>query len=507
MSDNPYSGSAIKRSAGHFIVGKGASALLTFILLLWLVRLLSVAEYAAYITLLATLEITISLANIGLPWIDARYLPEFRLHASKAVLSHFVARLIQCQLGVLLLLALLGWLYLDWILVKLDMVAYVQAAQLYLFTLVIDGIGRRLRDSILSNLLLQKLTQINQMVRNIVFLGALGILYYLGEINLAHVVAAELLAATVSLLLGLIGLWRHLKDINTREKADWKIPKWSVMWRMALNMYFSEIITQVYGVQVFTLVIRYTLGAEPTAVFGFLRNLYGQIRNYLPATLLFGLIRPKLVASYVGDGGIAELTRNANMVGKISLFILMPLLVFSWLSGEEFVALLSGGKFLHTGYYFAGFLSTLILLSQRQILETVAMVTGNSYLCNYAGLFGIVTLPMTYLLIEWGFQLWAPILALWVGSLIFCGTIVRGIEKKTAYRADLSGYYKMLLAAFLAYLSSQMILVAGQSWVWIILVGILASCAFLLTAAIIKPFSEAERLRINQLIKRNLFVW
>jgi hypothetical protein len=195
------------------------------------------------------------------------------------------------------------------------------------------------------------------------------------------------------------------------------------------------------------------------------------------------------------------------MVGKISLFILMPLLVFSWLSGEEFVALLSGGKFLHTGYYFAGFLSTLILLSQRQILETVAMVTGNSYLCNYAGLFGIVTLPMTYLLIEWGFQLWAPILALWVGSLLFCGTIVRGIEKKTAYRADLSGYYKMLLAGFLAYLASQMILVAGQSWMWIILVGILASCAFLLTAAIIKPFSEAERLLINQLIKRNLFVW
>jgi O-antigen/teichoic acid export membrane protein len=507
MSDNPYSGSAIKRSAGHFIVGKGASALLTFTLLLWLVRLLSVTEYAAYITLLAALDVTLIFANVGLPWMDARYLPEFRLHASKAVLSRFVAQLIQYQLGVLLLLALTGWLCLDWILVKLDMVAYVQAAQLYIVILVVDGLGRRLRDSILTNLLLQKLTQINQMVRNIAILSGLGILYYLGEINLAHVVAVELVASTVCLLLALIGLWRHLKGIDTREKADWKIPKWSVMWRMALNMYFSEIITQVYGVQVFTLVIRYTLGEEPTAVFGFLRNLYGQTRNYLPATLLFGLIRPKLVASYVGDGGIAELTRNANMVGKISLFILMPLLVFSWLAGEELVALLSGGKFLHTGYYFPGFLSSLILLSQRQILETVAMVTGNSHLCNYAGLLGVVTLPMAYLLIEWGFQLWAPILALWIGSLIFSGVIIRGIEKKTAYRADLSGYYKMLFVALLAYLASQVILVAGQSWMWIVLVGILASGTFLLTAAIIKPFSDAERLRINQLIKRNLFVW
>lgn len=507
MSDNPYSGSAIKRGAGHFIVGKGLSALLTFILLLWLVRLLSVTEYAAYITLLAALDVTLIFANVGLPWMDARYLPEFRLHASKAMLSRFVAQLIQYQLGVLLLLAVSGWGCLDWILVKLEMAAYVQAAQLYIFILVVDGIGRRLRESILTNLLLQKLIQINQTIRSVVFLGGLVVLYYLGEINLTYVVAAELVASTVSLLHALIGLWWHLKGIDTREKPDWKIPKWSVMWRMALNMYFSEIITQVYGVQVFTLVIRYTLGEEPTAVFGFLRNLYGQTRNYLPATLLFGLIRPKLVASYVGDGGIAELTRNANMVGKISLFILMPLLVFSWLAGEELVALLSGGKFLHTGYYFPGFLSSLILLSQRQILETVAMVTGNSHLCNYGGLLGIVTLPMAYLLIEWGFQLWAPIIALWVGSILYCSIIVRGIERKTAYHADLSGYYKMLLAALLAYLASQMMIVTGQSWIWIILLAIVACCTFLLTAAIIKPFSDAERLRINQLIKRNLFVW
>ncbi len=508
MNDNPYSGSAVKRSAGHFLIGKVVSALLTFTILLWLVRLLTVPEYAAYITLVAALDITLIVANIGLPWMEARYIPEFRLHASKAVLIHFVAQLIQCQIGILLLIALSAWLCLDWLLLQMDMSPYLQAAQFYVLMLVVDGSGRRLRDSILSALLQQKLAQTNLVIRNLLFIIALGILAYRGEISLVHVVSAELLASLVSVLLSLIGLWRHLTQlIDTTVNSDWIIPRWSQMWAVARNMYFSTIVTQVYSPQVFTLIIRYSLGAEATAIFGFLRSLFMQVRNYLPATLLFGLIQPKLVASYVGNGGIAELTRNANMVGKLSLFVLMPLLVFSWLTGEELVTQLSGGKFLHTGYYLAGLLCALVPASQRQILETVAMVTGHSYLCNYASFLGIFTLPITYELIQLGFDLWAPIIAITLGNLLFCSTILQGVAKKTLYRSDISGYYKMLLAALVGYLASVLILFPVQGWAWIIVVAILASCFFLLAAAIIKPFSEAERLRINQLIKRNLFVW
>jgi O-antigen/teichoic acid export membrane protein len=507
MSDNPYSGSAVKRSAGHFLVGKGASALLSFIILMWLVRLLSVSEYATYITLIAALDIALVVANIGLPWIEARYLPEFRLHASKAMLIHFVAQLIQCQLAVLLLVAVSAWLCLDWVLLKTDMVSYLQAVQLYVLMLVVDGIGRRLRDSVLSCLLLQGLSQISLVIRNLLFIMALGILVYQAEINLVNVIAVELFASLVSVLFSLIGLWRHLRHIDTTEKSDWITPKWSKMWGVARNMYFSEMVTQVYSLQIFTLIIRYSLGAEATAIFGFLRNLYLQVRNYLPAVLLFGLIRPKLVASYVGNGGITELTHNANMVGKLSLFVLMPLLMLSCLMSEELIALLSGGKFSHTGYYFAGLMCSLVPSSQRQILETVAMVTGNSHLCNYAASLGILTLPVTYGLIQLDFDLWAPIIAVLLGNLIFCSTIVKGVMKKTAYQADFSGYYKMLLATVIAYLGCVLILFPVQGWVWILAVTLLAGCLFLIAAAIIKPFSEAERLRINQLIKRNLFVW
>ncbi len=507
MSDSPYSGSAVKRSAGHFLIGKVASALLTFTILLWLVRLLTIPEYSAYITLVASLDIILVVANIGLPWMEARYLPEFRLHAPKAVLIRFVIQLIQCQVGVLLLVALSAWLCLDWLLLKMEMVSYQEAAQIYVVMLIIDGYGRRLRDSILSVLLLQGLAQTSLVLRNLLFIAGLGILVYCEEISLVNVVSVELLASSVSVVVSLAGLWRYLRVIKVNEKADWAIPAWSQMWGVARNMYFSEMVTQVYSSQVFTLIIRYSLGEEATAVFGFLRNIYAQVMNYLPASLLFGLIRPKLVASYVGDGGIAELTRNANMVGKFSLFVLMPLLVFTWLTGETLMEQLSGGKFLHTGYYLAGLLCALIPLSQRQILETVAVVTGNSYLCNYAAGLGILTLPVTYGLIQIGFELWAPIIAIFLGNFIFCSTIVRGVAKKTLYHADFAGFCRMISSAAIAYLGCMLVLFPGQSWIWLATALTLACCVFLLSAGIIKPFSDAERLLINQLIKRNLFIW
>lgn len=510
MSNNPYSGAALKRSAGYFLIGKVISALLTFTILLWLVRLLNVSDYAAYITIVATLELTYSTSGIGLPWVEARYLPEFRLHASSKLLSRFIMQLLQCLLLTLLIIAGVAWLNLDWLLLKMDMVAYADAVQLCLVLLVVDGCGRRIRGSMCDALLQQKLGQSITVIRNLLFIVTLAVLVYQQPIDLARVVAAELFASIVSLVCSLVALWRYLTHLtNPDAQADWHAPTWSQMWAVAGNMYLSAMISQVYSPQVFILLIRYHLGADATAVFGFLRNLYTQVTSYLPAALLFGLIRPKLVASYVGNGGIAELTRNANMVGKLSLFVLMPLLVLTWTMSEPLVAQLSGGKFVHSGYYLAGLLCALVPFSQRQILETVAVVTGNSYLCNYASVLGILTLPVTYGLMQLGLGLWGAIIAITLGNLIFCNTILGGVMKKTAYQADFAGFYKMLFSALLGYLACELItpLTPMLGWLWIIGITLLASSAFLLAAAIIKPFSDAERLLINQFLKRRLFIW
>src|SRR5690348_5006771 len=115
MSVTPYSGAALSRSAGHFIVDKSISALLTLIILFWLVRLLSVEEYGAYVTFVAGMELTLVLTGFGLPWLAARYLPECRLRASGSVLARLVWQIIgrlslSLLIGALLLAVIMPWL-------------------------------------------------------------------------------------------------------------------------------------------------------------------------------------------------------------------------------------------------------------------------------------------------------------------------------------------------------------------------------------------------------------
>ena len=76
------------------------------------------------------------------------------------------------------------------------------------------------------------------------------------------------------------------------------------------------------------------------------------------------------------------------------------------------MSLLSNGKFTQSGYYLGGLLLALIPFSQRQILETVAVVCGQSRLCLWGSFLGVLTLPLAYWLFESGLGLWSPIIAM-----------------------------------------------------------------------------------------------
>jgi O-antigen/teichoic acid export membrane protein len=75
MSVHPYSSAELRRSTWHFLSGKMVSGLLTIAILLWLVRLLPVAEYGAYVSLIAAAELGFALGDMGLTWAAARFMP------------------------------------------------------------------------------------------------------------------------------------------------------------------------------------------------------------------------------------------------------------------------------------------------------------------------------------------------------------------------------------------------------------------------------------------------
>ena len=504
-----YSGLELKYSAIHFLTGKFVSALLTLIILLWLVRLLTTEDYGVYILLIAGMELTLAIVSFGLPWLSARYLPEFRLHGSGHLLVQFAWRIIAALALTLIVGVFLLYFLMQWIL-PTELIQYTNTAKLFLVVLLLEGLSRRIRENILGPLMQQKHAQISLAARNFVFLVLISVIVFHidVDISLYHVVLAEIIASTLGFLLVLHGLTQHLKTYqNKLGLEDWTPPSWSELWPVAYNMYLSNLIVLTYSPQAFIFITQRYLGIEATALLGFLCKLYAQIANYLPATLLFNLIQPKLMASYLKADNMNELMRNANLAGKLSLFILMPIVVYIWLVENELLNLISGGKFVLSDYYLASLMLAMIPLSQRRILETIAVVIGKNHIVLRGSFFGVLSLPIAYGLFETGYGLWGAIIAMIVSQLIFSATILSFLIRNTTYQPDTIGFLKLTLTALCVFILAQLPIIQIQGWSSLLIMVLLVLALFLLAAYLTKPFKAEERERINGFINRKVFVW
>lgn len=505
---SPYSRQALKHSAWHFLTGKFVSAILTLVSILWLVRLLPVAEYGAYVSFTASLELLLSLAPLGLPWLAARYVPEFRLHAAGSQTRRFIWGLLGRFLALLSGGVALAFACLDPFLNWVNLSEHRAVAVVYLLVIVVEGAGRFARDRLLGALMQQLPIRLSLVARQVALLMLLGFFSIAGSVSLLDVIWAELVAATLGTMLALVGLSRHLnRMVDNRGDDSWLVPREGDMWRAGNNMYLARVMTLVSSPQAFILLVQRYLGAEAAAIFGFLRSLYDQIGGYLPANLMFSLVQPKLVASYVGGGGIGELARNANLAGKLSLFALMPLIALTAVSGDALIALASGGKFSHTGLLFFGLMLALIPFSQRLLIETVALTANSSDLCVLASLTGLLILPFVFGLLLLGAGLWSPIIGLGLSYVLFNAIILYFLRRRCGYRVDPRGFYKVVCAAAVASIGGALLPLQGPSWIALTGQTLVVGLVYLAVAWYLKPFEESERSRLNGLINRRVFIW
>lgn len=508
MTSSPYSAPAVKKSAWHFLVGKALTATLTFTILLAVVRLLPIVEYGVYVTVVAGVEFAIALVTSGLSWIAHRYIPEFRLCASGVQTRRFIHRLLGLTTGILIVIALVLFLGLDGWLGWTRLNSFGGIVRIALLWLVVEGTWRFIRDAVLGPLLLQGLAQIGMVLRSGAMLVFLIGRAWSGSLALPELLWAEVLVSAGAMVVVLWGLWPKLKSLPTGPgAAAWNEPGIPAMARTGRHMFAASLLALLYSPQAFLLIVQRLLGTEMAAIFGFLRSLYDQISRYLPATLLFAVIRPKLVASYVAGQAAREVNTNANIAGKLSLFVLMPLVAFAVVAGQDVVSLLSGLKFASTGYLFAGLTLALIPLSQQQLLETLAVVTGNSVLCVRAAIIGLLMPGILYGLLHLGIGLWAPVVALALGNFLYNGAIVAGLVGRVDYRGDPAGFGKLLVAAVAACAGAALVPVTTIVALDVVLEGIVTIAVFLLAAWVIKPFGELERTRMNRLFPWRWFVW
>jgi hypothetical protein len=374
--------------------------------------------------------------------------------------------------------------------------------------MLFEGLGRFVRDSLLSPLLLQRQVRASLVIRQLAFFILIILVSSADEGKLKYVAIAELAASTIGTFVALNSLKLYLSSLNAKNaKNDWLMPRMITMWLTARNMYGAHLLSLIYSPQVFMQILQRVLGYEATAIFGFLRSLYTNISNYLPGTLLFNLIRPKLIAGYVGGGGMKELKENTNIVGKLSLFVLMPVIAFTFVSSERIVLLLSGGKFPDTGSLLLGFMLILVPLSQRQLLETVAVACSCSRFCIIASASGLFMVPALLIMLSFGFGLWSAVISLFMGHLLFDIIIICRLESRTAFKIDFSGFFKLLYSTTL----TCTVLIYLPNFHYTVLdffiTGIFCFFIYLIISWLIKPFSIFERNRLNKLIGYRFFVW
>ena len=497
-----YSGSALRRSTWHFITGKIVSAIFTFILLLWLVRALPVDEYAAYVTFVAAVEVSFALSFVGLPWLAARYLPEFRIHAPIAALKKLSWRLVGWHFAIVCIFTLMLLALLEVYLIQFRLEAYRSAAMIYLLVFIVEAVGRFAKENVLCALFQQGIAQASVVLRSFSFLVLLVLASFTQKIDLDLVAWSELLASLASTFLAIFGLWRYLSSLESQKKTKgWVEPSFWHMWPAALKMYGAQLMTLVYSPQVVLNIVQFWLGAQAAATFGFLKQLYELVGRYLPATLLFSLVRPKLVASYVHAGSISDLSRNANLAGKVSYLVLMPAIAFAAVGGEILVSMLSGGKFTETGLLFFGLLLALVPLSQRQLLETVTVATGYAGICTLAAATGLAVPLLMALLLELGLGLWAGIVGIVLGHSLFDTIVLYGVTRKVGFSVDIKGYGNLLVAGFAGYLVAAALPYRADDILMLAVMGIGTLIGYLSTLLWLRPIDEDERRRIYKLIR------
>lgn len=149
----------------------------------------------------------------------------------------------------------------------------------------------------------------------------------------------------------------------------------------------------------------------------------------------------------------------------------------------------------------------LIPLSQRQLLETVAVASGHGTLCMFAAVVGALGIPVGLFAFYIGAGLWAGIAALGIGQLLLVLFLAGSMQRLIGYQPDAGGLLRLIVAAF-AGASTAVLLDTGMPpMIDLLITAALVLAVFLVAAWVVKPFTELERRRVNRLIGRSLFVW
>lgn len=496
-----YSAAAARRGLLQFALGKIVSAVLGLAFLALSVRLLAPQSYGVYITLLAGAELFYLVTGLGLSTVAQRYVAEYRLKAVAADFAAFLRR--QLRRRVYLSLAALVLLLLVWgPAMRITGLGLDTSWMLPVSLLLLGWSGFCFLEEIMGACLLQGYSQTLAALRNVgrllaVWLGA----RQAGGLSLELMVWAEALITLASWLIAelLVVRWARRAPTADGAVADFEAPD---MDAVARRFYLVQLAGQAYGINITKMLVMRLLGAAQAASFGVAQSIADIVRNYLPAHLLAGWVRPIMVARYVKNRDIGEVALVVNMVLKINLLGLLPLAAAFLVAGDEMGAWLSNGHYPALGALLSVMMLGLVLQSLHLLLTMVALTLESARASLRATFAACLALPILVLLV-WQLGIMGAALSMLVTELIWI-TVAWYTLAAQGHRLhlDLLGWAKIAGAAAGA---------GGAAW-WckgVAMAGVggmvvalaVLGLSFLVLVILLRPQREGELLLVRQLLK------
>jgi O-antigen/teichoic acid export membrane protein len=394
MSAGSYSGSRFRAALLHYVLGRGANALASITLFVLLARALDVRSYGSYVAVWALMELLLAIGNLGTDWVSTTELPRLRQGQAWSTMRRLVRAVLATQLlsfgSLAVLLVVGGPMLANWLGVS---AAPAEIWPWIALSLLAEGLGRSLRDQMLSSLLLQWLAQAVQLLRNLIVLTVAFLLHGGHGLELLQLLRVEAVASAASALLAWANLHWHLRhpDAGAAMSLDARRLR-----QTALHAWLGSLGALLISPQVLLLLASRSLGAEATALLGFARNLAEQVRRFMPIEFGFSLLRTYLVSRQKEGGDGSALVTRSQVAWKLNLLILLPVWICAWIWGDALAELVGGGKFANAGLLLACWLSWVLIWSHHRLSDSFAHLLGRSDAVGKASLL-LSPLPLLWL--------------------------------------------------------------------------------------------------------------
>lgn len=498
-----YSGKRFRQAIQHFLLGRTAQAIASFILTLWLVRLLLPIDYGTYMVLWGMIEMMVPLSSLGLLDAVRRYLPEMATSGASGDLIGFVHRMTLIRFTIIIFWAVLITFFWPNIATWVGFEVPQQEATMLAIGLIITVLGFRYAAEMLECLLEQRWSQLTHAFMPLGRLGGIALLVITDYLTLKNILWVDLIVSLCCLLLAEFFLMKKLRTLP--NKGNSKISMQEV-FNFAWHMAGVNLLRAISSFGALRILVARTLGLEAAGMFAFLQQLLMMIGRYLPAKLLANVIRPMLISRYVA-GEIDEVKHGMALLWKSNLLVITICVVATIVAGNALISLASNGRFENAGMIMLVMLLGLSATSQGQLAVMLMQIFPYTRQLKYFSFLSILT-PMAVIIgSSWGMigVACGILFSVW---LLNSFTLMWLSHQAGSLKLDWYGICRSLgIAALLAIIG---LVISDKFGAWWGLASVLIG--YLPGLILVKPLNQFDRVLLRRGLRRranfiDLFVW